>query len=79
MKNRKKTEMTAQELYIKEQQHHKRTVSFSRFFIFIAFLLLWETASDLGWIDSFFFSSPSRIKASRSIKYGFPAKEEKDW
>lgn len=61
MKSRKKTELTAQELYIKKQHQHKRTVSFSRFFIFVAFLLLWETASGLGWIDSFFFSSPSRV------------------
>lgn len=27
----------------------------------MAFFILWETAADLGWIDSFFFGSPSRI------------------
>lgn len=61
MKNKKTKALTAQELYLKEQRIHKRTVSFSRFFIFIIFLIIWEAASDLGWIDSFFFSSPSRV------------------
>ena len=29
--------------------------------IFIGFLILWEISADVGWIDSFFFASPSRV------------------
>ena len=36
-------------------------VSGWRLIIFIAFLLLWEISSYAGWIDSFFFSSPSKV------------------
>ena len=29
--------------------------------IFIAFLMLWQISADFGWIDSFYFSSPTAI------------------
>ncbi len=52
----------------KEQQHylnlrkrHQQIVRFSRIAILILFLLLWELATSVGWIDSFIFSSPSKI------------------
>lgn len=32
-----------------------------RTLIFLLFLALWEISAALGWIDSFFFSSPSRV------------------
>ena len=47
--------------YLKRVKQHKALVSFMRFFVFAAFLALWEIASDLKWIDSFFFSSPKRV------------------
>ncbi len=56
-----KQQLTAQELFLKQHKQHKRSVSFSRFFLFFFFLFAWELTSDLGVIDSFFFSSPSLV------------------
>lgn len=36
-------------------------VTFMRFFILLVFLAVWELCADLKIIDSFFFSSPSRV------------------
>lgn len=47
--------------YLKKNKNHKIFVTFMRVFMFLAFLAIWEIASDLKWIDSFFFSSPSRV------------------
>lgn len=38
-----------------------RMVTFMRFFILLIFLAVWELCADLKIIDSFFFSSPSRV------------------
>lgn len=51
----------AQQHFLSAQKRHKRTVTVSRLCVFIFFLILWETASRTGLIDSFIFSSPSRI------------------
>ena len=61
MKGRNRKQLTAQELYLQKHKQHKLTISFSRFLVFAVFLLVWEMASDFGWIDSFFFSSPSLV------------------
>ena len=61
MKSKKEKQLTAQEIYLKKHKQHKLTVSCSRFFVFAVFLIIWEAASDFGMIDSFFFSSPSRV------------------
>ena len=50
--------------YIAANRRHHRIVSFARVFILIAFLILWEVCADLKIIDSFFFSSPSRVVVS---------------
>lgn len=50
-----------QQLFLKQQKQEKLLVFFVRILIFLAFLALWETAARLHWIDSFIFSSPSRI------------------
>lgn len=45
-------------------QKHKRNllfIRFSRITSLLLFLALWETASYIGWIDSFIFSSPSQV------------------
>ncbi|MDY3918093.1 MAG: ABC transporter permease [Candidatus Limivivens sp.] len=47
--------------YLKSVLRHKRLVTTARILLAVAFFILWETAADLDWIDSFFFSSPSRI------------------
>ena len=56
-----KTKLTNQEAYIKAHRHEHYKIAFYRFFIFFAFILLWEIAANTGIIDSFFFSSPSRV------------------
>ena len=58
MKNKISSE---QELFIKKQKKHQKNVLFIQIFLLIFFIFLWEIASDMGWINSFIFSSPSRM------------------
>jgi len=51
----------AQQKFLLTQKKHRRTVTISRMCIFLCFLGLWEGAVRLQFIDSFFFSSPSRV------------------
>lgn len=51
----------AQQKYLLTQKKHRRTVAVSRLCIFFLFLGLWEGAARIELIDSFFFSSPSRV------------------
>lgn len=51
----------AQQNYLSAQKRHKRSITLSRLCVFILFLGLWEAASQTGLIDSFIFSSPSKI------------------
>ena len=53
--------LTNQQIYLRKQLRHKRKIRFLRILIFAAFLILWELAADVGWIDDFIFSSPSRL------------------
>ena len=58
----KNSEISAsQELYLKSLQRRQYRITAIQILIFILFLLLWETAVQLGWIDGFIFSSPSRV------------------
>lgn len=50
-----------QHAYLLQQKKHRLIVQFFRVFLLMFFLLLWEISSDKDWIDSFIFSSPSRI------------------
>lgn len=50
-----------QELYLKNCQKHKRIVRSFRLLILFSFLFLWEFTANTGIIDSFIFSSPSKI------------------
>lgn len=50
-----------QSLYLKGLQSHKRLICFLRAFILIGFLVLWEVSGRLGWINTFFFSSPWKM------------------
>lgn len=59
--NKPKPELTKQEEFIKNHRKHHHQVTSYRFLIFALFLILWEISADLKWIDSFFFSSPSRV------------------
>ena len=48
-------------LFLKEQKKQQRIVKISRILILLSFLFLWEFSANVGWIDSFIFSSPSKI------------------
>lgn len=50
-----------QEAYLKKQSVHRRQIRFWRIFVLLLFLCLWQCATDLGWIDSFIFSSPLAV------------------
>lgn len=50
-----------QQNYLNSRRKHRRIVNFSRFTILFLFLFLWEFTANVGIIDSFIFSSPSRI------------------
>ena len=50
-----------QDVYVKKELAELRFIRFARIFIFIGFLILWETLATTGIIDSFFYSSPSGI------------------
>lgn len=47
--------------YLRQVKLQTFFIMLSRFLLLFLFLALWETSSTLGWIDSFFFSSPSAI------------------
>ncbi len=57
----KKNDLTRQEEFVKNHKRHHHEIASWRTFIFIAFLALWEISARAGWIDSFFFASPSRV------------------
>lgn len=57
----KPSELSAQEVYIQNHRKKHHLVTCWRIMIFLGFLMLWELSAGLGWIDSFFFSSPSRV------------------
>mgnify|MGYP000969341303 FL=1 len=51
----------AQLAYLQQKKTHRYVVIFSRIAILVIFLLVWEITSQTGIIDSFIFSSPSKI------------------
>ena len=51
-------ESRLQEAYLSRLEKQRRKIMAARILLALAFFLLWETAADRGWIDSFFFSSP---------------------
>ncbi len=57
----KKSNLTNQEKYIKNHRRHHTQIAVMRIVLFLALFFLWEISADRGWIDSFFFSSPSRV------------------
>ncbi len=48
-------------IFLRSHRHHHHVVALSRLLLTAAFLGAWELAARLGWIDAFFFSSPSGI------------------
>lgn len=47
--------------YLKSLRYYHLKIKFFRILVFFVFMTLWEASANLGWIDAFFFSSPSRI------------------
>ncbi len=56
-----KTTLTPQEQYLKSVQKTKRKICFWRIFLCVAFVALWELSARFAFIDSFVFSSPSKL------------------
>lgn len=50
-----------QKRFLRHLKMQKLFIFWSRILLFISFLALWQIASDFGWIDSFYFSSPADI------------------
>lgn len=52
---------SAQFNYLRQQRKHRLIVRAGRFLLLTGFLLIWEITATLGIIDSFIFSSPSKV------------------
>lgn len=52
---------TEQLNYIKREQKKRIRLIWNRILLLICFIGLWQISADLGWIDSFYFSSPAKI------------------
>lgn len=50
-----------QKNFLWRQKLQKLYIFWSRILLFAAFVMLWQVSADLGWIDSFYFSSPIAI------------------
>lgn len=61
MKKQKINYSQARKKYLKSQKINKFVIFFSQIALFLLFLGLWQLLSSTGVIDSFFFSSPSKI------------------
>lgn len=51
----------AQQKYLRDRDFHRKKVCFLRVTLLILLVLIWEVSSRTGVINSFIFSSPSRI------------------
>ena len=49
------------EIYVKKVKRDKLKVTLFRILILLGFIVLWELAADMKWIDPFLTSSPSRM------------------
>lgn len=61
MMKHRQGESPAQTSYLRKRLRHNRCVSYARILILVLFLALWEYCAYKNIIDSFIFSSPSRI------------------
>lgn len=51
----------SQTAFLRRQKRQLLFIRTARILILLVFFAIWEAAADLAWIDSFIFSSPSRI------------------
>lgn len=61
MKKRIKIQLSNQEKFVLAHKKHHIEIALYRIIILLGFVILWEMSAYLNWIDTFFFSSPSRI------------------
>ena len=47
--------------FLKTYKKKRNKVRIAQWSIFVAFFILWEISTRLGWLNSFIFSSPSRV------------------
>ena len=55
------TQSSMQEQFLKTNKRNQKIIFITRILILAGFLLFWEISANTGVIDSFFFSSPSRV------------------
>lgn len=53
--------MTNQERFLLQHKKNHKQISLWRVLLFLFFLIFWELGSRIGFIDTFFFSSPSGV------------------
>ncbi len=51
----------AQQKFLRDRNFHRKKILLLRFLLLVCLLAVWEIASRTGFINSFIFSSPSRI------------------
>ncbi len=61
MKTKPSKALTNQEEFMRRHRRHHHQITLWRIVLFLSFLGVWELCADTGRIDSFFFSSPSRV------------------
>ncbi len=59
----KPSETMAQQAFLEKQKRRRHFVLFSRVFLLVFILAVWELSARVGIINDFIFSSPSRITA----------------
>ena len=59
--NKNISNMTNQLAYILAHKKHHHMITFLRLLILVIFLVLWEYTTRAGYVDMFFFSSPTSI------------------
>ncbi len=52
---------TAQAVFLRHHRRRERLIHFVRIGLLLLLLVLWEIAAQMGWIDDFLLSSPSRM------------------
>lgn len=58
-----------QEKYLQKLHRHKNFILIVQILILVGFFLLWECSANLGWINDFIFSSPSRMINAAAALY----------
>lgn len=55
--------------YLRRRRNRKRAIRFLQIALFLLLLIAWELAAQLGWLDAFVFSSPSRVAETLATLY----------